>query len=170
MKALLAAIPLALAASALAAPAGAEISERNAEFLAALAGVHVTGDVRIMAARAGNVDLAALAASAAEPSDFAHMGDVWIVEVGSGSCPAGVRGPLARGESVEVHPQMHLYPADAGLVATSGSGTLTDWTAKSVSTYAHGVLIAGASDFYCIELFGIYLFFPFVNGVVVPVA
>lgn len=116
------------------------------------------------AARAGNVDLGALFASAA-PGDAAGVGDIWVLEIGGGSCPAATAVPTPV-PFTAFHGQLWTYSGGAGTMTSSGSGIMIDWTSKVLGgSFGSGMTFAGQSDFFCIEFFGLYILFPFIDGV-----
>lgn len=179
----------AATALALAFPAHAVAStqDRNVAFILSalgfeeapegLATVHAAGAVtrapiedalRSAAQRARNVDLAALVASASGEGPPVVVGDVWVIEIGGGSCPGpmSVASPVP---AVDVHPQLASYAGGVGLMTwDTGIAYVTSWTTKASYSYVGGMSTTlGQSDFFCIEFFGLYFLFPLVDGVFV---
>lgn len=179
-----------LAALALATPialASSPTEERNLDLFLALLGyeeapegtatVHNAGAVelttiaealRLAAARAGDVDLGALVASAnvGPLGGVRCIGDCWLFEIGAGTCPAATFVPTPI-PFTAFHGQLWTYGGGIGTMTTSGPTLVIDWTTKVLGGVAPGgVTFIGQSDFFCIEFFGLYILFPFVNGVV----
>lgn len=123
------------------------------------------------AARAGNVEIAAIAQAAGEPAgDLMCVGDCWLLEIGAGACPpatiiAAAPVPLP---STPFIPQASLYAGAIGMGSTNGPTQVIDWTTKGMlgGVAPNGVTFAGLSDFFCVSFFGLYIFFPFVDGIV----
>lgn len=180
---------LAVALMLMAVPASAtdmNVREKNIDFLVDYTGleeipdgeamVHQNGEAtelsietafELAAERAGSADLAQIL-SAAEPGDAVGVGDVWILEFGVGDCPE----VTTHSEEAVVPPgaydaQFAVYDGPVGNSTSSGAGSIIDWTTKDAAagTYTDGVSYAGQSDFFCIAFFGIYLLFPFLDGV-----
>lgn len=175
---------LALAAPATAAPS---VEDRNVTFLLDSMGLDAIPDgvalvhtldgvvemriadaLRVAAERAGDVDLAALAASAVPPSGAFGVGDVWVLEIGFGGCPTvtvlapGLLPPTA------LHPQAYTYSGAIGHAQSDGVGVIVDWSTKGTTggAYLNGVFIVGQSDWFCLSFFGFVVFFPFIWGYV----
>lgn len=120
--------------------------------------------VTLAASRAGNVDLAALVAGAA-PGDASGAGDIWIIEIGGGACPAATIIAATPVPFTTFHGQLWTYPGAAGTQSSAGFGTLIAWTTKLTSgSYGSGATFVGQSDFFCISFFGLYIWFPFIDG------
>lgn len=186
---------LALAASlalALPAPAAASTEDRNFAFLLdalgfsrAPAGVATVFDhegvrslaidaaLREAAARAGSVDLGAIAASAVEPAEGPFCAaDCWIVDFGTGPCASPAPAlPGVLPWNPPLHPQYWGYAGAIGTMTfDGGAGLVLDWTTKlsTGGAYAGGVVrFGGQSDFFCVEFFGVRIWFPFIDGFVV---
>lgn len=120
-------------------------------------------------ARFGGVDFGAIASSATDGGGPA-IGDIWILEVGSGECPSTtVVAPLPL-PPVGLVPQMWIYWGALGEATSSGSGIIIDWTTKGAfgGTYDNGVRIEGVSDFWCFSAFGFYVWAPALDGIAEP--
>ncbi len=182
MQKLLAAL-VAAGMLAVAAPVNANTSDKNVEWMLNFAGFDtmpvgvatlvVNGEVtqvtieeafRLAAARAGDVDLGAIAAGAA-PGDAQGVGDVWAFEFGTGDCPeiTAAETPVP---FVPIHPQLWIYSGGAGFSQTTGAGIILDWTTKLATGgfYGDGMTYGGQSDFFCFGFWGFYILFPFIDG------
>lgn len=118
--------------------------------------------------RVGNVDVGAIAHSSIEPAaSIVCVGDCWVIEIGVGACPAATILAPSPVPFTAFHPQFWTYPGALGMATTPGPSIVLAWTLKLTSGVApNGVTMIGHSDFYCVSFFGLYIWFPFVNGVV----
>lgn len=175
---------LVAALAAVAMPVNAATSttyEKNVAFLLGMMGevdleqtatlsdgrVMSLGDaIDVAAARAGNVDLAAIASGQAPPPGV-NAGDVWVLEFGSGGCAVQNLAPQPVFQAP--HPQAWIYSGGVGTLETSnGAYTyIIGWTTKtsSLNFGTAGFSLTGSQDFFCVSFFGYHLAFPFGDGV-----
>lgn len=116
--------------------------------------------------KAGSVDLAAITLGQA-PEPGTHVGDIWILESGTGACTIQNVAPQPVGLAPD--PQLWVYAGNVGTMATTnGFYTLTiGWTDKTSSFGFNtgGFSLAGGNDNYCFNFGGSHFAFPFADGV-----
>lgn len=180
MRALLLVTLLALA---LPVAHATDVHARNAAFLwtlmgqadpAQLATLHdgrampLASAIHEAAARAGNVDLAAIVSGASADPDATNAADVWVIEIGSGECERVELAP-ALWFGIPIHQQFWLYAGYYGTLSTTqgDSTTIIGWTTKSATTQTGtaGFTAAGQTDGYCIQFGGLHIAFPFIDGI-----
>lgn len=125
--------------------------------------------IELTAARAGDIDLSAISASAVGGTGGPAVGDIWVLEIGTGGCTANVVAPQPVFQAV--HGQLWVYSGGVGDLATS-QGDITlfiDWTTKGVTGGSYfntaGFTLTGSQDFFCFSFFGLHIAFPFGDGV-----
>lgn len=116
--------------------------------------------------RLGNVDLAALAGGAVLGPDT-YVGDMWLLAIGYGGCTSTMilQTPVP---TVPAAPQAWVYSGGVGTMSGDAiSLTIIDWTTKETAFYANVHWEArGHMDFFCFSFGGLYLAFPFIDGIV----
>lgn len=175
------ALGLALALPQMPAAATSDVHARNVAFLSLLVGevdpktIVSFPDGRTMtlaeaideaASRAGDMDLAALAAGSGSGS-ARYVGDIWLISFGPGACAPTVIAP-GPPLSVPIHPQLTLRSGSLGRMSGYGNYVqVIDWTTKeSAIWYGASWTITGVSDFFCFDFAGYHLALPMVLGVV----
>ncbi len=114
--------------------------------------------------RSERIDLEAVTSSEAGHSG-AHVGDIWILGTTNG-CPAdNVLAPAHGLGNQAPDPQLFIYDEPFQQVSATGVLTVAGFTDKSAGSYSTAEIV-GYTDNWCLELFGIGLYFPFINGVV----
>lgn len=173
----------------LAVPADAnvpDVRERNAALILAMLGeqdlsapvtlldgrsMTLGAAVEDAAARAGSVDLAALASGAVVGPWGDQVGDVWVLEAGRGPCTIAPQmrldWPLP---PAPLHGQLWIYDGWIGSMSTThGAYTFViGWTTKTVTAGVDtaGFHAWGISDMYCFRLAGgDHFAFPFIDGI-----
>lgn len=177
---------VATAMIAVAAPANAATMDKNVDFFLDSLGLDaipegtatvymgtdsfemsIADAIHAAAARAGDVDLGAVAA-AAGPTDSPSAGDVWVIEIGFSRCNAPTIYSASPVPNTAFHPQAYTYAGAIGEQdSPGGSGIILDWTTKFMTGtgYSGSSHIVGQSDFFCLYFFGFSIYFPFLDGV-----
>lgn len=186
MRALLLAILVVLPAPLAIA---SDVHARNVTFFSALLGdpdadaiatlpdgraVTLAAALDAAAARAGSVDLGALARGAT-PSDGPSraVGDVWVIETGDGPCVETLVAEQPVRLEV-IYQQLTIYRGHVGTQSTSdGDPTMfIAWTygaafppaVTEIRDDTAGFTAYGNSDMYCLTLGDRHLAFPFLDG------
>lgn len=163
--------------------ASGSVHDRNVAYLWSLLGEHDPAEPATMhdgrvvslaqaideaASRAGNVDLAALAAGAAPSYLDLSGGDIWVLEYGLGGCQATWLVPPVVFVPVPLDPQFWLYVSGVGEISTThGSYTrIIGWTLKTDETRygTSGFWARGLTDGFCFAFAGFHFAYPFLDG------